>query len=141
MTDRRQFLTLGLAASALPLVVPRVLDAALPVLEAPSTESIAVYKVLYDVRFPASVAFARRAVARGVAVHAMEGDVTQFWYDDLYHRWRQGAAAIAGLTAYGALFCLERLAWDQRMRVVSRTEHTNAGEPLYSWLIAPVARR
>ena len=60
-------------------------------------------------------------------VHAMAGDVTPFWYDDLYHRWRQEPVAIAGLTAHGALFCLERLAWEQRMRVVYRGEHAAAG--------------
>ena len=87
-----------------------------------------LYKVLYDTRFAASVAFARRAAARGLAVHAMAGDMTRFWYDDLYHRWRQGPAAIAGLTAHGALFCLERLAWDQRMRVVFRGEHALAAD-------------
>jgi hypothetical protein len=62
-------------------------------------------------------------LAGGLATHAMGGDVTRFWYDDLYHRWRQGPAAIAGLTAHGALFCLEQLGWEQRMRVVYRGEH------------------
>ena len=50
--------------------------------------------------------------------------MTRFWYEDLYHRWRSGPAAIAGLTAHGPLFCLERLAWDSGMRVVFRGEHT-----------------
>jgi hypothetical protein len=98
------------------------------------------------------VAFARRAEARGIAVHAMAGDMTRFWYDDLYYRWRQGPAAIAGLTAHGPLFCLEQLAWEQRMRVVYRSpagaaEAVAAGaagspasEMLFSWVIAPVAR-
>ena len=58
----------------------------------------------------------------------MHGDMTRFWYDDLYHRWQKGPAAIAGLTAHGALFCLERLAWDQRMRVVFRGEHSLAAD-------------
>jgi hypothetical protein len=58
----------------------------------------------------------------------MGGDMTRFWYDDLYHRWQQGQAAIAGLTAHGALFCLERLAWDQRMRVIFRAEHAPAAD-------------
>ena len=48
------------------------------------------------------------------------------WYDDLCLRWRREPAAIAGLTAHGALFCLERLAWDQRLRVVYRGEHAAA---------------
>ena len=110
--------------------------------------------MVYDTRFPASVAFARRAAARGFALHAIAGDMTRFWYDDLYHRWRAGPAAIAGLTAHGALFCLERLAWEQRMRVVHRREHAPGGtesltalaqgaplsESLFSWVIAPVRR-
>jgi hypothetical protein len=58
----------------------------------------------------------------------MSGDMTSFWYDDLYHRWQLGSAAIAGLTAHGALFCLERLAWEQRMRVVFRGEHSLAAD-------------
>ena len=68
----------------------------------------------------------------------MAGDMTRFWYDDLYHRWRQAPVAIAGLTAHGALFCLERLAWEKRMRVVYRREHSP--EPLFTWIIAPVPR-
>jgi hypothetical protein len=119
MTSRREFLQVALGASALP-VAARAESA----FETTAAPTIPLYKVLYDTRFAASVAFARRAAARGLAVHAMGGDMTSFWYDDLYHRWRQGPAAIAGLTAHGALFCLERLAWDQRMRVVFRGEHS-----------------
>ena len=117
MTNRRELLKIGLAAAALPVAAHAALV---------ETHGVPLYKVLYDTRFPASVAFARRAAAGGLAVRAMAGDMTPFWYDDLYHRWKQGPAAIAGLTAYGALFCLERLAWDQRMRVVYRGEHVAA---------------
>ncbi len=122
MTSRRQFLKAGLAASALQIAARADIGAA-----EPPAATVSLYKVLYDTRFPASVAFARRAAARGLAVHAMAGDMTRFWYDDLYHRWRQGPAAIAGLTGEGALFCLERLAWEQRMRVVYRGEHAAGG--------------
>jgi hypothetical protein len=126
MTNRREFLQIGLAASTLPLAGPAALAATEAVYG--STPTIPLYKVLYDRRFPAGVAFAQRAVARGLVPHAMDGDMTRFWYDDLYHRWREGPAAIAGLTAHGALFCLEQLAWDQRMRVVLRVEHSRAAE-------------
>lgn len=121
MTSRREFLQVGLVAAALPMAVQ-----AEEVAAADPEPTVPLYKVLYDTRLPASVAFARRASARGLVVHAMGGDMTRFWYDDLYHRWQAGPAAIAGLTAYGALFCLERLAWDQRMRVVFRGEHALA---------------
>ena len=141
MTSRREFLKTGLAASAL---LPLGARADLGAFEGVPGAAVSIYKVVYDTRFPASIAFARRAAARGLAVHAIAGDMTRFWYDDLYHRWRQGPAAIAGLTTHGPLFCLERLAWEQRMRVVYRDEHAPvAGEPserLFSWVIAPVPR-
>jgi hypothetical protein len=119
MTSRREFLMVGLAASAFPMAASARFAGAEGTLP-----TVPLYKVLYDTRFPASVAFARRASTRGLVAQAMHGDMTQFWYDDLYHRWQKGPAAIAGLTAHGALFCLERLAWDQRMRVVFRGEHS-----------------
>ena len=122
MTSRREFLKVGLAASALPVTARAAFAAD------SSAATVPLYKVLYDTRFAASIAFARRAAARGLAVHAMNGDMTRFWYDDLYYRWQKRPAAIAGLTAHGALFCLERLAWDQRMRVVFRGEHTLAAD-------------
>jgi hypothetical protein len=112
----------GLAVAALPFAARAGFAGAAPA-------AAPLYRVLYDRRFPASVAFARRAAELGLAVHGIDGDMTQFWYRDLYHRWRQSPAAIAGLTAYGALFCLERLAWDQRMRVVYRGEHELAAKP------------
>ena len=90
-----------------------------------TTEALPLYKVVYDVRFPQSVSFAQRAQQLGVATHAIEGDMTSFWYDDLYHRWRQDPVAIAGLTAHGPMFCFEQLAMDQRMRVVFRAAASN----------------
>jgi hypothetical protein len=146
MTSRREFLKAGLVASTLPVAARAELADSFV-----GGPAVPLYKVLYDTRFAASAAFARRAEARGIAVYAMAGDMTRFWYDDLYHRWRQGPAAIAGLTAQGPLFCLERLGWEQRMRVVYRgpagtavaTTANAGGEPrsevLYSWVIAPVA--
>jgi len=124
MTSRRELLKAGLAAAAWPAAV-RAGSARV------SAPTVPLYKVLYDTRFPASIEFARRATVRGLAVQAMAGDITRFWYDDLYHRWRKEPVAIAGLTAHGALFCLERLAWDQRMRVVYRGEHLMAPEVVH----------
>lgn len=126
MTSRREFLNISLVVSAVPLVAHAARATALTrdARDDGLHDVVPLYKVLYDVRFPASVAFARRAAEQGAATQAMAGDVTSLWYNDLYHRWAQGPAGIAGLTARGALFCLERLAWDQRLRVVFRSEHT-----------------
>jgi hypothetical protein len=51
------------------------------------------------------------------------GDITDFWFTDLSRRWKQSPVAIAGLTAYGPLFCLERFGWDHGLRVVFRGTH------------------
>lgn len=136
MTNRRQFLQIGIAATFASQTL-RAAEAALTLDGAAA--AVRLYKVLYDVRFPDSVAFAHRATALGAVTHAIEGDMTRFWYDDLYHRWRSGAAAIAGLTAHGPLFCLERLAWDHGMRVVFRAEHGPAGRGVEHRLSGPLA--
>jgi hypothetical protein len=97
MTSRREFLQIGATASALSFAGRAAWGAGLSLHDS-SASSVALYKVLYDTRIPASVAFARRAESRGVPTYAM--------------------------TAHGPMFCLERLAWDQGMRVVFRAEHT-----------------
>jgi hypothetical protein len=124
VTNRREFLQIGIAAAS---VWPLASQAVQVTAGAASTGLVLpLYKVVYDVRFPHSVSFARRAAELGVAVHAIEGDMTRLWYDDLYRRWQQGPVAIAGLTAHGPMFCFEQLAMDQRMRVVLRAEHRPA---------------
>jgi hypothetical protein len=135
MASRREFLQAGIAASLLPAVVSAT-GSASKGSEAPAS----FYKVIFDERFPASVAFGAEWKARGAAVHAIRGDITDLWFHDLDRQWKQQPVPIAGLTAHGPLFCLERIAWDHGMRVVSRIEqksHDQDGEPLISWQIAP----
>lgn len=79
--------------------------------------------VVYDTRFAESVAFARRSAALGLRTHAIAGDMTRLWYDEIYHHWRQSPTALAGLTAHGPMFCFAELARDVGMRVVLRAEH------------------
>ncbi len=138
MNSRREFLQAGIAASMLPLaaagsnLTPRQRD-----------ERANFYKVIFDERFPASVDFGVEWIARGAAVHPIRGDITDLWFHDLDHQWKKRPVPIAGLTAHGPLFCLERLAWDHGMRVVSRVEQDardGDGEPLISWVIAPRQR-
>jgi hypothetical protein len=142
MINRRTVLQGAIAATSLPIIAS-VAGASTwslgPDTPAPTIarDHPSLYKVLFDRRFAAARAFGRDAQWRGQSVHAFDGDITQVWYHDLYPRWQQGRAAIAGLTAHGALFCLEHLARDARMRVVHRTEHRYPGhETLYSWVIA-----
>ena len=99
-----------------------------------------LYKVVADVRFAHSAqgrAFSVEAERFGADIVRIEGDITDFWFNDLSLRWKDGPAAIAGLTEHGPLFCLERLGWDHRMRVVFRHEHLDERhEPVFSWVIA-----
>jgi hypothetical protein len=127
MASRREFLQVGLASLALPITARAAFspDILAPVIEPPSTQ---LYKVVYDERFAASRAFASEAKSLGATVHGIKGDITDLWFNDLYARWKQSPVAIAGLTAHGPLFCLERLAWDQRMRVVFRADHDYLSE-------------
>src|ERR1700728_1916061 len=112
MASRREFLQAGIAASVLPLAVAGS-SMALSERAGPVT----FYKVIFDARSPASVAFGDEWKARGAAVHAIRGDITDLWFHDLDPQWKKQPVAIAGLTTHGPLFCLERLAWDHGMRV------------------------
>jgi hypothetical protein len=122
MTNRRELLHVGLAAAALPLSSGAYAISA----GGSGAAAMEIYKALYDVRFPASVRFAASVAATGVALAPMSGDMTRFWYDDLYHRWKESPVAIAGMTGYGALFCLEQLASAERLRVTLRVRHSSA---------------
>lgn len=118
MTSRRDFIRIGMAATTLPLAA-----AAAGAATTGRESRVPLYAVVYDSRFRAGRAFASRAGQLGLRTLGIEGDMTSAWYHDLYHRWKRGAAAIAGMTEAGALFCFEQLARDQRMRVVFRAEH------------------
>jgi hypothetical protein len=122
LTTRRQFLQIGVTASAWPIMA-RAAEAA-GIEGAPP--AMLLFAVVYDTRFPESVAFAERSAALGYRVHPIEGDMTRFWYDEVYRRWQQGPVALAGLTAHGPMFCFAELARDVRMKVVFRAEHRSA---------------
>lgn len=133
MTNRRDFLQIGLTASTLSTFTPSL--SALPLVAA-GAPRIPLYKVVYDRRYRDSAAFAQRIAAHlatgqyprpevgnGEVLQAITGDITPFWYKELDAIWRREPLALAGMTAHGPLFCLERLAWEKGMRVVWRCEH------------------
>ena len=127
MTSRREFLHMGVAALALPISGRAGLSlahSAWPDAPAP----MQFYKVVFDERFAASRAFAAEAQRLGLPVHGIRGDVTSLWYDDLYVRWKQGPVAIAGITQKAALFCLDLMARDQRMRLAYLGEHVRRSD-------------
>ena len=117
MANRREFLQGAVAASALPLIAGGAVAATVPRL------SSALYKVLFDERYAEARDFADYARRTGTRVEGFKADITSLWFNDLHYRWLKSPAAIAGLTAPSALFCLERLAWDYRMRLAFLAEH------------------
>ena len=123
MTSRRQFLGIGITATVWPGLMAAVERSS--VTRAPSEEPAhpRLYKAIYDTAYVPAVEFAAQMRRRGVAIHGIERDITSVWFNDLALRWRRSPVAIAGLTAPNALFCLEQLAWDHRMRVVFRVTH------------------
>lgn len=123
MTNRRRFLQIGVAATALPLA-SRAAHAA--GVDLGRGDSVPLHVIVYDTRFGDSVEFARRCEALGFRTRPIAGDMTKLWYDELYHLWQRGPAAIAGLTAHGPLFCFDQLGRDRGMRVVFRGAHRPA---------------
>lgn len=135
--SRREFLQACAAASAAPLLaggpVAALADTLLPVVP-----SLDFYKLLFDREAPAAAAFGRHALALHLPAVAVGRDVTSLWYDDLYHRWREGPVAIAGLTVPHVAFCLEILARDVGMRLMYRGEHSPlGGERIRHRLVGP----
>jgi hypothetical protein len=137
MPSRREFLQAGFAASVFPVAMP----VAAPALMVERSNVVTgnrrlLYRVIADVRFADGAAFGFEAERLGLHVVRINGDITDFWFNDLSLRWREEAVSIAGMTAHGPLFCLERFAWDHGLRVVARAEVPGVDEPLVSWVIA-----
>lgn len=129
MTSRREFLQIGLAATALPAAGGLFSSAADAAVVQPVAPAIPLYKVLFDDRFAEGKAFGEVAASLGLGYHAMKGgDVTDFWYHDLDLTWRAEPKAIAGFTRHGPLFVLEHFGWDRGLRVVFRAEHRSLGD-------------
>jgi hypothetical protein len=141
MTNRREFLHIGVAALSLPLAART--GAAQGIFAGADERSNEqrtepIYKTVFDQRFTACARFAEELGRRAPATHAIRGDITQLWYDDFYHRWKQGSVAIAGMTAPGAIFCLETLARDAGMRVALRVDHRRIGHRIEHEFAGPV---
>jgi hypothetical protein len=79
--------------------------------------------VIFDSRFAPARVFGAAVESRGLPTHAFEGDVTAFWYRRLDPAWKKGPYTVAGMTGEGALFVLERLAWEKGMAVAFRARH------------------
>lgn len=124
MPNRREFLRTSAVMSA--IVANGVVGARAEAVGA--SASFALGLALYDDRYVESRRFAAVAGARGIATHALDdGDVTRL-YQELDALWRREPVAIAGLTQFGPLFVVERLALERGLRLVMRVEHCAAAD-------------
>jgi hypothetical protein len=110
MWDRRDFMA-GVGALTIAAASSAAAEASSPSI------------VVADVRIAASRTFAAEAARLGHRIAQTRGDITDLWYNELDLRWRTDKVALAGLTEYGAFFCLERLAMDRGLRVAFKGEH------------------
>lgn len=79
--------------------------------------------MIHDERFKEGLAFAHAARALEHRLPATRGDVTALWYSGQLKAWQDRPILTCGLTTPDALFCLERLAWDARLRMLLRVDH------------------
>jgi hypothetical protein len=117
MANRREFIQASIAVTA------AASAAGTPAQAARSAPPHRFHKVIYDSRFAEPVRFAEAAKALGLETHAITGDMTGLWYDELHDLWGEEAVAIGGMTRHGPMFCLEMLARDHGMRLVYQAEH------------------
>jgi hypothetical protein len=80
-------------------------------------------KVLYDGRTTAGLAFAAEARRHGADVHAVEGNVTRVWFNELQPQWQATHVPTAGLTDFNSWFVLDMMARDAGMRTVYLAHH------------------
>jgi hypothetical protein len=141
MPTRRELLQAGLAISVVPWT-PRSEAGATGAAQGPDAAGAhvhSIYRVVSDVRFPEGAALAREAERLGASVARIRGDVTDFWFHDLSIQWKTRPLAVAGLTAHGPLFCLERWGWDHGLRVVYRGSHRTHGREIEHVISGPAA--
>jgi hypothetical protein len=119
MANRREFIQACIAASSVPATTAFAWSPAVT-----GTSSSNFFRTIFDERFPESVAFGLEMDRRGECARSIRGDITQLWFNDIDVQWKKEPVAIAGLTSFGPLFCLERWGWDAGLRVIFRAEHS-----------------
>jgi hypothetical protein len=122
LSNRREFLQLTLAASALPALAARN-EPIGPARLAQNGPRVRVDNVIVESTSPMAIAFGNEAMRFGLEVQGITDDVTDVWYQHLAERWSRGSAVVAGLTLSTSLFCLETMANDRGMRLWFRADH------------------
>jgi hypothetical protein len=97
LSNRREFLQLTLAASALPALAARN-EPIGPARLAQNGPRVRVDNVIVESTSPMAIAFGNEATRFGLEVQGITDDVTDLWYQHLAVRWNRGSAVVAGLT-------------------------------------------
>ncbi len=82
-----------------------------------------LHAALIDSRFPESRRFGAALATLGATLITINGDILSAWRQTLRAHASQGGAALAGMTTYATLTCLEQLARDYGWRTIARVEH------------------
>jgi hypothetical protein len=120
--NRREFIALSLASSALPILADERTEDA-PYLESRDAGRARCSAVIVEMTSPLALAFRAEAVELGLEVHGIHDDITDLWYHKLDRQWKSAPATLAGITLSTSLFCLETFARDYGMRVWFRALH------------------
>ena len=112
MVHRRGFIQSGLAIGGA-AVLPQVARAAAP---------LQLHGFVFDSRFAEAGEIAGAACS--APRWATAGDMMPLWYERLDLQWKEKPLPLAGVTTADALFVMETLAADYRMRVVYRGMHS-----------------
>jgi hypothetical protein len=121
MPNRREFLQTSAAVSALAVdaLVPR--DAAAIGAVRPT---VPLHEAIVDDRYALAGEFVAALGAHGVPARALDdGVVTRLWVDELEPLWRTRAVAVAGLTQWGPMFVVGRLAAERGLAQALLAEH------------------
>jgi hypothetical protein len=121
MTDRREFLQAAAVLTTAPIAGHAFGGTG-------AGSAARLDAVVVDTRHAAARDFGSFAELAGAPRRDVQGDITELWQKELAPRWRESPAALAGLTERPALFLLERLAWDNGLRVVFEAEHLPDGK-------------
>jgi hypothetical protein len=116
MSNRREFLQMSLAASALPVLAG-------PGVAPKRQEGELAGGVVAEAASPTASVFRVEAARLGLRVWEIRDDITDLWYRELSLLWKEAPLILAGVTLSTSLFCLETLARDHQMRVWFRAEH------------------
>ena len=119
MRNRREFLQISLASSALPLIAGEQREASFH----GRVNREPLHDVIVEMSSPLALAFRAAAVELGLEAHGIHDDITDLWYHKLDRQWRSTSTTLAGVTLSTSLFCLETFARDYGMRVWFRALH------------------